>query len=106
MTLHPQARAALADAADETAVFDPSFDVARTRAEARVAAAAEPREDLPRVEDVDAAGVPCRLYVPTEADRPVTGLVLHLHGGGFVLNDVEVHDNAARRLAEHLSASA
>lgn len=99
MALHPQARAALADAADETPVFDPSFDVARTRAEAQVAAAAEPREDLPRVEDVDAAGVPCRLYVPTEGDRPVSGLVLHLHGGGFVLNDVEVHDAVCRRLA-------
>ena len=24
------------------------------------------------------------------------GVVVHLHGGGFVLNDVEVHDNAAR----------
>ncbi len=100
MALHPQARAALAAAAGDTPVRDPSFDVDRARAEARVAAAAEPREDLAHVEDVDAGGVACRLYVPTDPVRtPVAGLVLHLHGGGFVLNDVEVHDAACRRLA-------
>lgn len=96
MALHPQARAALERAAGEPSVIDPGFDLDRTRAEAQAEAAAEPREDLPRVEDVDAGGVPCRLYVPRE---PITGLVLHLHGGGFVLNDVEVHDAACRRLA-------
>ncbi len=26
-------------------------------------------------------------------------MVLHLHGGGFVFNDIDVHDGAARRLA-------
>ena len=99
MTLHPQARAALAASADDVPVRDPSFDVTRARADARAAAAAEPREDLPRVEELDAGGVPCRLYVPTRPGEAVPGLVLHLHGGGFVLNDVEVHDAACRRLA-------
>jgi len=40
--------------------------------------------------------VPCRLYRPAGA-RP--GVVVHLHGGGFVFHDVDVHDASARRLA-------
>jgi acetyl esterase len=48
------------------------------------------------VQDLEADGVPCRLYVP---DDPEPGLVVHLHGGGFVFNDVEVHDPSCRRLA-------
>ena len=46
--------------------------------------------------DLDAAGVAVRLYVP---DGPLPGLVLHLHGGGFVFHDVDVHDAACRLLA-------
>lgn len=42
-----------------------------------------------------AHGVACRLYRPVGADA----LVLHLHGGGFVFHDIDVHDAAARRLA-------
>ena len=55
-----------------------------------------PREDVAEVRDVDADGVPCRLYRLAGA-RP--GVALHLHGGGFVLHDVDVHDAATRRLA-------
>lgn len=95
MALWPQARAAVEQAAQETAVNDPAFDIEAERAESRRVAAQEPREDVARVEDVDCDGVPARLYVPDGA----TSVVVHLHGGGFVLNDVEVHDAAARRLA-------
>ncbi|WP_445256953.1 alpha/beta hydrolase [Nocardioides aurantiacus] len=95
--LFPQARKAVADGAGETSVQDPAFDVAAEREQSRRAALAEPREPVAEVRDVDADGVPCRLYRPADA---APGVVLHLHGGGFVLNDVEVHDNAARRLAD------
>ena len=40
--------------------------------------------------------MPCRLYVPRDAGD---GVVVHLHGGGFVFNDVDVHDGFSRRLA-------
>ena len=93
--LTPQARAALKMMAEEVSVADPAFDIAASRAQARAAAAQEPRETVAVVRDVDAAGVPCRIYAPDGGD----GVVVHLHGGGFVLNDVEVHDAAARRLA-------
>lgn len=95
--LWPQARRAVAAGADETPVTDPAYDIDAARAEARRVAAEEPRHPVAEVSDVDADGVPCRLYVP-EAARP--GLLVHAHGGGFVMHDVEVHDNAARRLAD------
>lgn len=96
MVLHPQAVAAARAAAAETPVTDPAFDVVAERAAARAEALAQPREDVLEVRDVDAAGVTVRLHRPVETPG---GLVLHLHGGGFVLNDIDVHDASARRLA-------
>jgi acetyl esterase len=95
MALHPQARAAVAAYQAEVPVFDPAFDIAASREAARALAAAEPREQVDEVVDVDADGVRCRLYRPVGAD----GVVVHLHGGGFVFHDIDVHDAAARRLA-------
>jgi len=95
MALHPQARAAVASYAADIPVFDPAFDIASSRAEARQVAAEELREAVDEVVDIDADGVRCRLYRPAGAD----GLVVHLHGGGFVFHDIDVHDAAARRLA-------
>jgi len=95
MALHPQARAAVEEYAAEQPVTDPAFDIGASRAAARSAAAAEVREEVDEVTEVDADGVRCRLYRPAGAD----GLVVHLHGGGFVFHDIDVHDAAARRLA-------
>jgi len=96
VALHPQAREAVARAAGETPVHSPAFDVEQARAQARAQAMAEPREQVAAVSDHDADGVPVRLYEP-EGARP--GLVVHAHGGGFVMHDVEVHDAACRALA-------
>ena len=93
--LTPQARAALDAMAGETPVTHPSFDIEADRAGARKLAARQPKEPVAVVRDVDADGVPCRLYVPEGAD----GVVVLLHGGGFVFHDVDVYDAAARRLA-------
>ncbi len=98
MALYPEARRAVAEAARSKPVWAADFDIAAARAEARALALAEEREDVAEVFDIDAAGVGCRVYRPAgAADRP--GVVVHLHGGGFVFHDVEVHDAAARRLA-------
>lgn len=94
--LFPDARRAVEAAAGGAQVFDPSYDVAAERERARAEAAAQPREDVAEVRDLDAGGVPVRLYRPLDA-RP--GVVVHLHGGGFVFHDVDVHDASARRLA-------
>jgi acetyl esterase len=95
MALHPQARAAVEAYAADLPVFDPAHDIAASRAEAREAAAREQREPVDEVLDLDADGVRCRLYRPDGAD----GVIVHLHGGGFVFHDIDVHDAAARRLA-------
>ncbi len=105
--LFPESRAALDLIAGDTPVWTEGYDVVAARAEARTAAAAEPREDVAEVTDVDADGVPCRLYRPvsTGSTNEGSGLVIHVHGGGFVFNDIEVHDAAARRLANRSGKS-
>jgi acetyl esterase len=99
VTLFPEARLAVEAAAAETPVWTEGYDVAAAREANRTAALAEPREDVAAVTDLDADGVPVRLYRPAGA-RP--GVVVHLHGGGFVFHDVDVHDAAARRLANRI----
>lgn len=95
MALYPQSRAGVKAYESEPKVTEPGFDIDAARAEARALAAEQPREDVAEVREVDADGVRCRLYLPPNADA----LVVHLHGGGFVFHDIEVHDAAARRLA-------
>jgi len=55
-----------------------------------------PRAPLPRVEDLQAAGRPARLYAPSADKLPV---MLYLHGGGFTIGDLETHDSLCRQLA-------
>ncbi len=68
--------------------------------EARVARRAllrPPTEDCFEIRDLDAGGVPARLYraVP-DTTRP--GLLVWFHGGGWVLGDLDTHDNVCRTL--------
>ncbi|MEO5711175.1 MAG: alpha/beta hydrolase [Nocardioidaceae bacterium] len=104
MTLHPQAVAALELWAQGPSISDPGFgpaDIATRRADALAAAALEPIEQVDRVEDLDADGVPCRLYTPNGAQRTI----LFLHGGGFVFGEVATHDGQARRLANRTGSA-
>ncbi len=48
--------------------------------------------------DLDAGGVPARLYRPAPGDG-VSGLLLWFHGGGWVLGDLASHDNICHSLA-------
>lgn len=105
MVLHPQAVAAMAARAGELSVTDPEFDVVATRAADRAAALTEPREEVDHVVDLDADGVLVRYHRPVTGSGGPAGLVLHLHGGGFVLNDIDVHDAAVRRLANRSGLS-
>ena len=96
--MYPEVRAAVAadTGPDLTA---PGFDLAAHREDVRRVNLRQPREDVASVEDVVADGVPCRLYTPADA---LDGLVVHAHGGGFVLNDVDVHDAVVRRFTNRL----
>jgi acetyl esterase len=93
--MYPEVRAAVAaDASPDLSV--PGFDIAAHREEVRLANLRQPREDVASVEEIDADGVRCRLYTPADV---LPGLVVHAHGGGFVLNDIDVHDGICRRMA-------
>jgi acetyl esterase len=72
--------------------------VQRLRAAARARTAGRPRgPELPLVQDLRTEqGLAVRLYRPTQDLRPT---VLYLHGGGFVMGDLESHDGTCRRLA-------
>ena len=75
------------------------YDVAAARDANRAFALQEQPEDVAEVVDLDADGVRVRLFRPAGADP---GLLVHVHGGGFVFHDVEVHDRPCRRLANRL----
>jgi acetyl esterase len=51
---------------------------------------------IPLVADITVDGVPCRFYGMTDEPRPV---LIYLHGGGFVVGDLETVDPVCRRLA-------
>jgi acetyl esterase len=60
-----------------------------------------PRAHLGRVQDLhvpvaEGVALRARLYAATHARLPV---MLYLHGGGFVIGDIETHDSLCRQLA-------
>ena len=79
---------------DAKAVAGWSYEQLREAARA-AAMAADDRIGLDDVRDVDADGVPCRLYRP----RIGAPVALYVHGGGWVLHDLETHDAFCRELA-------
>ncbi|GAA4694355.1 alpha/beta hydrolase [Pseudonocardia yuanmonensis] len=58
-------------------------------------------EPVAGVEDTTADGVPVRLYTPMQ-DRGRA--VVYLHGGGWVVGDLDTHDPLCRRVANELGA--
>lgn len=103
MTLHPQAVNFLGGLDDEPGPGEAGFDLAAARRE--MAAAPPARlgagDEVAHVMDVDADGVACRLYRP----RPGAPVVVHLHGGGWVLGNLDSHDAVCRLLAARSGAA-
>ena len=54
-------------------------------------------EPIHDTREIDAGGVPARLYRPN--DRDDLGLLVFLHGGGWVIGNLDSHDNLCRILA-------
>jgi acetyl esterase len=69
----------------------------RMRAAAQFAAWNSDPEPAAEVRDFAAAGVPVRLYDPQPGVE--TGLLVYLHGGGWMVGDLDLEDAALRRLA-------
>ncbi|MGA1404703.1 MAG: alpha/beta hydrolase [Ilumatobacteraceae bacterium] len=58
---------------------------------------------LPEIRDFDAGGVRCRLYRSnTTGNAP---LLIYYHGGGWVIGDLDTHDDICRKLARDAKCS-
>ena len=58
---------------------------------------------LPEIRDFDAGGVRCRLYRSSTADN--APLLIYYHGGGWVIGDLDTHDDICRKLARDAKCS-
>jgi acetyl esterase len=58
---------------------------------------------LPEIRDVDAGGVQCRLYRSSTTDN--APLLIYYHGGGWVIGDLDTHDDICRKLARDAKCS-
>jgi acetyl esterase len=94
--LHPQGRAALAVQQRVPLSVENMAGVRTSMVDATPAeVGAGPR--IARVVDVDADGVPARLY---RGDGPEQQpVLLYVHGGGWVMGDLQTHDGLCRHLA-------
>ena len=97
MSLHPQSAMPASTCSDAVRVRLDRRDVRRRpgRPTRAAALASTDRIGLDHVSDIDADGVACRLYRPRQG-APVA---LYVHGGGWVLHDLETHDAFCRYLA-------
>ena len=94
MELHPQAQAVLDTMA--SLGFPPITEVSPPEARKIRRAHLQPSAiELHEIRDVDAGGVPARLYRPSSDDG--LGLLVYFHGGGWVVGDLETHDSTCSR---------
>ncbi|CAN5702465.1 MAG: alpha/beta hydrolase [Ilumatobacteraceae bacterium] len=78
--------------------FPPIEETTPDDARAQRAAMLRPSpEPILEWRDLDASGVRCRFYRPAVVRSP--GLLVWLHGGGWVLGDLASHDDPCRALA-------
>lgn len=93
--LHPQARAALT-AQPRAPLTVPNIAEVRASMVAAIPVEVGDGPPVATVLDVDAGGVPARLYRDTAADR--APVILYAHGGGWVMGNLDTHDGLCRQL--------
>jgi acetyl esterase len=80
---------------------DQGVQEARRQSRERVPLLAGEPEPIDRIEDFRVPGprgpIDCRIYAPRQ-DRPLPAL-LYMHGGGWVVGDLDSHDSTCRALA-------
>jgi acetyl esterase len=107
--LHPQVQQVLEGMAQMEAppVNEMSPDEARTAY--RALALLQQAEEVARVDDrhvpvPDGADVPVRVYTPHDAVGGEAGVLIWLHGGGWVIGDLDSADATCRALANRSGA--
>jgi acetyl esterase len=104
MPLHPQAQM-LCDVVNAMGELPPSndrLDEIRTAYGGLVVMGAGEPEPVFAVDDIDAGGVPARMYRPS-AD-PSLPVIVYFHGGGWTIGSVEQFDPVTRQVANAAKA--
>ena len=113
MTLDPQTKALLDEIkeADGPQYWEMPLDEARAFFDTISADLATPAPAIGATEDrmvpVDGGEIAVRIYQPSEAARggaKTLPLVLHFHGGGFVLGSLNAYDSVCQNLCERTPA--
>ena len=85
-------------------LVEPTHEAGRARFRREMIAFAGPRTEVRAVRDFEIPGVdaPIRVrhYAPPDDGRAAP-LLVYLHGGGFVIGDLDTHDEACRILCRH-----
>ncbi|MEJ8279749.1 alpha/beta hydrolase [Pseudonocardia spirodelae] len=103
MPLHPQVEALLTLMAEQGGPPPETMTVAQNRAMIReMVGLSGPPEPVASVRDDRAGDVPVRIYTP-EGTGPFP-VLLFLHGGGWVIGDLDSHDPVCRVLANRAGA--
>lgn len=99
MALHPQTADLLLamEQLNTPAIETQEPTVARAGMEIMTAPSAV---QLHEIRDLNADGVPARLYRPN--DRKDLGLLVYYHGGGWVCGSINTHDDVCRKLAQSM----
>jgi acetyl esterase len=103
LTIDPQTKVFLdgANAAGPLFLRAETPEQARAKMQAMLEASPVPPQEIYRVEDRHIPGpagqIPVRIYTPS-ARLPV-GVLVYFHGGGWVLGDLQSHDNLCRAIA-------
>ncbi len=101
MTLYPQARAAIGAQEKVVLTLDRLGEARQSMVDALDTEVLQ-GPPLKAVRNVDAEGVPARLYLPDSRTSPI---VVYLHGGGWVLGGLDTHDGLCRLLADRSSCA-
>lgn len=104
MPLHPQAQIVcdLVNSMGDTPPSNERLQEVRDGFATLVVMGAGAAEDVFAIQEIDADGVPARVYRPSaEANLPV---IVYLHGGGWTIGSVEQFDLITRQLANATGA--
>jgi acetyl esterase len=104
MPVHPQVQTLLDGLAAAGGPALQELEPEAARAMYRSLASMETKEEVARVDDRTVPGpagdIPVRVYTPAEAVGANHGVLVWLHGGGWVIGDIESADPTCRLLAE------